>query len=265
MVNLAAYDVILVNSSGGKDSQTMLRHVVELADKAGIPRKRIVVAHADLGRAEWAGTAELAQRQAAFYGLRFEQVARPQGDLIDHIESRGMWPSPAQRYCTSDHKRGQIAKIIVKLHGEAKRRRGITHFRLLNCMGLRGEESPARAKKTTFQQDKRASTQSRHVDTWLPIHDWTETQVWDSIRESGVPHHKAYDLGMPRLSCIFCIFAPKPALILAGQHNPELLAEYVDLEARINHKFRMDTSMAEIQTAVKEGEAVGVMNGNWGL
>ena len=33
------------------------------------------------------------------------------------------------------------------------------------------------------------------------------------------------ELGMPRLSCALCIFAPKEALLLAGYHNPALLAE----------------------------------------
>lgn len=30
------------------------------------------------------------------------------------------------------------------------------------------------------------------------------------------------DLGMPRLSCCFCIFSPRSALLLAGKHNPGL-------------------------------------------
>jgi hypothetical protein len=29
------------------------------------------------------------------------------------------------------------------------------------------------------------------VDTWLPIHDRTESQVWQRIRASGVPYHPA--------------------------------------------------------------------------
>ena len=41
----------------------------------------------------------------------------------------------------------------------------------------------------------------------------------DGIRRSGVPYHYAYDFGMPRLSCMFCFYAPKSALRLAGSHN----------------------------------------------
>jgi hypothetical protein len=69
-----------------------------------------------------------------------------------------------------------------------------------------------------------------------------------------VPHHYAYDLGMPRLSCCFCIFSPRAALLLAGKHNPELMRDYVHTEAEIKHRFRVELSLADIQTALAQGE-----------
>ena len=62
--DLDQYEWIVANSSAGKDSQAMLDLVVEQCDQAGVPRARIVVAHADLGRVEWPGTRQLAQEQA---------------------------------------------------------------------------------------------------------------------------------------------------------------------------------------------------------
>jgi 3'-phosphoadenosine 5'-phosphosulfate sulfotransferase (PAPS reductase)/FAD synthetase len=100
---LTTYHWIVLNSSAGKDSQAMLDYVVEQADLAAVPRTRLLVAHADLGRVEWPGTRELAEEQAKHYGLRFVAIARPQGDLLDHIQKRGMVPSPSVRWCTSDH------------------------------------------------------------------------------------------------------------------------------------------------------------------
>lgn len=58
---LTDFDIILVNTSGGKDSQTMLRKLARLAAAAGVT-DRVVVVHADLGRVEWAGTKDLARR-----------------------------------------------------------------------------------------------------------------------------------------------------------------------------------------------------------
>lgn len=261
-LSLAEWDVILVNSSGGKDSQTTLRQVVLAADAGNVPRHRIVVAHADLGRVEWPGTKALAKEQAEAYGVELRTMKRPQGDLLTHIERRGMFPGPGTRYCTSDHKRGQIAKIITALDRE--RRDGDT-FRVLNCMGLRAEESPARRKKTAFSRNGYFSTQSRTVWDWLPIHGWTEQMVWKDIRESGVRYHEAYDIGMPRLSCVFCIYAPKPALVLAARHNPALLDEYVAVEGRIGHTFRVDVSMTEIKRAAECDREIEAVGGQWNM
>lgn len=261
-----SFDRIIINSSAGKDSQAMLDYIVELADAQGYERAKLIVVHADLGRVEWKGTKELCQEQAEAYGLRFEVEKRPQGDLLDHIESRGMFPSSTTRYCTSDHKRGQIGKIITRITREVQGFRGTRrHVRILNCMGLRSQESPARAKKPNLERNARMTTQSRTVMTWLPIQDWTEDQVWDRIRQSGVRHHYAYDLGMPRLSCCFCIFAPKAALILAGKANPDLLEQYVQIEKKINHTFRKDLALAEIQEAVLAGEEAGPMDDKWNM
>jgi 3'-phosphoadenosine 5'-phosphosulfate sulfotransferase (PAPS reductase)/FAD synthetase len=254
--DLTAYDWIVLNSSAGKDSQAVLDYVVERADRAGVPRGRLLVAHADLGRVEWPGTRELAEEQARHYGLAFVAVARPQGDLLEHIAQRGMFPSPAARYCTANHKRGQILKVLTRL-AERSRQAGARVCRILNCLGLRAEESPARARRPPFAPNEVASNGRRWVDDWLPLHGWTAAQVWDRIRAGCVRHHPAYDLGMPRLSCCFCIFAPRSALLLAGKHNPELLAEYVRVERAIGHRFRKELPLADVQAALRRGEQPG--------
>ena len=266
--DLMAYDVIMVNTSAGKDSQAMLDYVVELADKAGV-RDRIIAVHCDLGRVEWPGTVELAARQAGHYGLRFEVVrrhGRPRksdgkimGDLLDHVEERGMWPGPATRYCTADHKTSQAFRLITKLVRELGK--GI---RILYCLGLRAEESPGRKKMQDFVKDWKSNS-VREVDRWLPIHGWVEDYVWQRIKESKVPYHPAYDLGMPRLSCMFCIFAPRSALILAGKNNPELLDEYVRIEKKIGHTFKKDLSLESIRNAIRRGEEPGGMDGAWNM
>jgi 3'-phosphoadenosine 5'-phosphosulfate sulfotransferase (PAPS reductase)/FAD synthetase len=265
-MDLTTYQIILINSSGGKDSQAMLDHVHKLATEQGVV-DRLVVVHADLGRVEWAGTKDLARTQAEFYDVRFEAIARPEGDLLAHVKQRGMWPDSARRYCTSDHKRGQVGKVITKL---VKEKAWMSHrlryrpVRVLNCLGLRAQESSARAKKVELETDARQTNGRRHVDTWLPLLRWSEADVWANIKASGAPYHRAYDLGMPRLSCVFCVFAPKAALVIAGTHNPELLAEYVQLEQEIGHKFTARMSIAEVQLAVDAGETGGSMD-NWTL
>ena len=258
-IQLADYDYVIVNTSSGKDSQTILKLVADQAKREGYEFSRIVCAHADLGKMEWPGTVELAKLQSDHYGLRFWQMARPQGDLLSHIKQRGMWPSSQARYCTSDHKRSQIRKLMTKLvngsllpfHFDGKQ------ARILNVMGMRAEESPARSKLKPFSHDPSASNGKRHIDTWLPIHDWKLADVWGDIKASGIPYHKAYDLGMPRLSCVFCIFSPPPALMIAGRNNPELLAEYVAAEKEMGHTFRKDFPIEKVEQAIANGEDWG--------
>lgn len=252
VLDLTSYDIILLNTSAGKDSQAMLSSVHANAIAAGVA-DRLIAVHCDLGRMEWPGTKELAQLQAELLGIPFVVVRRNGGDLLDYVEHRGKWPSSAARYCTSDFKRGPVRVLMTKLV-KARRVKGQPPVRILNCMGLRADESPARAKREPFHFDEHASNGRRHVDEYLPIHDWTTADVWTRIAQSKLPHHRAYDLGMSRLSCVFCIFAPREALLLAAMHNPDLLTEYADVERRIGHTFRQHQSLVQIETALAAGE-----------
>jgi len=249
--DIASYDVILINTSAGKDSQTTMRVVCDLAKKAGI-MSRVHAVHADLGRMDWSGTRELAQKQADVYGIPLHVIARPQGDLPTHIKVRGKFPSSACRYCTSDHKRGQVAKVITQLARET----GITErkVRVLSCMGIRAEESSRRATFAPFCLDSLNSNQTkREVHKWFPIFEMSTQDVWDDIKASGVSHHWAYDIGMPRLSCNFCFFVGTDALIVAGHHNRATLVDLVKIEEEIGHTFKHNFRLANILEAVDRG------------
>lgn len=260
--NLADYDLIMINTSSGKDSQAMMDMLVKQAKADGV-LDRVQAVHCDLGRMDWKGTTDLVKEQAATYGIPLHIVSRAQGDLLEHVEARRMWPSSQARYCTSDHKRDQAAKVIRKLATEIAQAKG-GNVKVLNCQGIRAQESSARAKKEPFQLDQRLSTKTRIVDIWYPIFNWTEDQVWATIKASGVRHHKAYDLGMPRLSCAFCIFAPKAGLMIAGKHNPELLDAYCEVEAKIGHTFRKDFKISEVRDALAAGDDSGTVE-SWNM
>ena len=260
--DVRTYDWILINSSAGKDSLAMLDHMVTLCDAAGVSRDRLVVVHADLGRVEWAGTRELAERQARRYGLRFEVVRREQNDLLDHVAARGKWPSYSTRYCTSDHKTKPVTALMTQLVNEAIEEQNLTHtgnvrsrpyrrVRILNCLGLRAQESTKRRDMQPVSDDPASNETRREVTRWLPIHDWTEDEVWLHIRSRGLEYHRAYDLGMPRLSCVFCFYAPPEALLLAGFHNRELLSQYVRVERQIGHAFQYDSDFKQHKPLVQ--------------
>lgn len=259
---------LVVNSSGGKDSQAMLDLVAREVVAAGhVSADRVVVVHADLGKVEWQGTKELAEEQAKHYGFRFvitkrKNAAGVEQNLLEHVIARKeqlvrdgksdapAWPSSTARYCTSDHKRGPVRTVWTQLVSEA----GPGKHIIVNAMGLRAQESSARAKRVAWAKSKQ-SNGKRDVYEWLPIHDLKVDEVWSIIKASGVRHHRAYDLGMPRLSCCFCIFSPRAALMLAGKHNPELLAEYVEVEKKVGSSFRVNLKLVDIQNDLLSGKA----------
>ena len=86
--NLRHFDLVLLNSSGGKDSAAMLIVMKKLAEAQGV-LDRVRVIHADLGGAEHDGVGELAEEQARLLGLPFHVVHREvrgvRKDLLDRF------------------------------------------------------------------------------------------------------------------------------------------------------------------------------------
>jgi len=247
-IQLKNYDLIIINSSGGKDSIVSIFEICRLANEQNYPKEKIVISHQDLGSAEWKGTADLVQKQADIFGLKtyYSKYRNKDGeelDLLEYVEKRGAWPSNSARYCTSEFKRSPGSRIVTKLT------KGLEGS-VLYVFGFRSEESSSRAKKEVLTLNKRLTTKKRKVYDFLPVHDWSVGKVWETIKGNGLPYSKCYELGLPRHSCIFCIFAPFNALVIAGKENPDLLQDYVNVEERINHSFTQKFSLKDVQDAV---------------
>jgi 3'-phosphoadenosine 5'-phosphosulfate sulfotransferase (PAPS reductase)/FAD synthetase len=242
--DLRKWDIIAVSSSAGKDSQAMLSYVVYLATKSRV-LDRVVVIHANLGpRVDWAEQTELARTQARMYGLRFIEVKRPQGDLLEQVEHRARqkaeqkkkgspWPGFGTRFCTADHKDAQIVKALTQLVREAHKAGMAYPVRILDCVGLRAEENKKRADKANFAKRDRWSNSRRTVWTWLPIQGWTTAEVWKVIGASGIPHHPCYDRGMSRLSCVLCPLAGQDHLTRSAYLNPKQFEEWSKVEEKV--------------------------------
>ncbi|WP_209121558.1 phosphoadenosine phosphosulfate reductase family protein [Alkalihalobacillus sp. BA299] len=214
--------IFYISHSGGKDSQAMY---VEL--KKVIPSKQIVVVHADLGEVEWEGVQEHIRANTQ-HQMNVVQASKT---FLGMVEKRGKWPSAAYRQCTSDLKRGPIFKFI---RNDLKERRATI---AINCMGLRAQESSARAKKEPFSYNKQESVNkrvTRHVYNWLPIFNFTTDEVFQTIREAGEKPFWAYERN-ERLSCVFCIMGCVNDLRHGAEQRPDLYKKYVELEKKIGH------------------------------
>lgn len=237
---------LILSISGGKDSDAMCHHLLERRQAEGWSGD-VVMVHADLGRAEWHNTTDYVHNLAQRKGLPLHIVRWTHGDLIDRIwqryyadPSRPCWPSSKVRYCTSDLKRAPISKWIRNTYPTG---------RVVCAIGLRAEESSARARKTavSVREDCTAPTLNRLTLNWLPIHDWTESDVWDCIQQHGNICHEAYRLGNHRLSCACCVLASVNDLLNGAVHNPDTYRELCRIEAVTGYSFRKDFWLSDLK------------------
>ncbi|MBW7932240.1 MAG: phosphoadenosine phosphosulfate reductase family protein [Gemmatimonadaceae bacterium] len=232
--------LFVANHSGGKDSQAQL-----IALLRQVPREQVIVVHAALDDVEWPGALEHAAEQAQAAGIPFV-VARAPKTFFEMVEHRARtrpdapcWPSASIRQCTSDLKRGPIEREVrryAKAHGFTV---------IVNCVGLRAEESPGRARQEVFRRNARGSVAGRTWYDWLPIHALSERDVFAMIAEAGQRPHPAYASGNRRLSCVFCIMGSTHDLRNGARQHPELYERYVRLERHTGYTMHQSRRSLE--------------------
>jgi 3'-phosphoadenosine 5'-phosphosulfate sulfotransferase (PAPS reductase)/FAD synthetase len=196
-----------------------------------VPAAQLIVIHADLPGVDWSGCWDLVKDTCSDLDHRMVVAGKT---FFDMVERRGMFPSPKYRQCTSDLKRDPIEKAI-RHHIKDNNLDGL----IVNCMGMRAEESAGRAKAKVFKFNKRNSKAGREWYDYLPIHKWSEAEVYGEISNAGEAVHWAYHMGMDRLSCQFCIMASTEDLKVAATLAPENYKKVVDLEKKINYTMIM--------------------------
>ena len=225
-----------INHSGGKDSQTQTLKILEM-----VPREQVLVIHAVLPEVDWAGVPEHIEATVPEgIPVVYSYAKKTFFEMVDH---RQHWPSPSYRQCTSDLKRGPLERDIRRFLKEHTHYNGL----IVNCMGLRAEESPNRAKATQFKFNKRNSKAGREWYDWLPIHEFMVDEVFGTIADAGEKPHWVYAKGMSRLSCVFCIMANKSDLTTAAKLEPELYARYVRKEQELGKSMLMPSKSKGVQ------------------
>ena len=240
--------IFYVSHSGGKDSQAMYAAIRGLVN-----HDQIRVIHADLGDIEHAGVKSHIT-DTIEHNLMIAKAYHKDGKPADFfslvrsrrasLDTKGTFdapafPSSAARFCTSELKTGPIWREI--------RRDG--HNKVVNCVGIRAQESKSRGKKVdkrgTLNLNKKNCTQTRTAYDYWPIADWSIDQVWQKIADAGQEPHQAYAQGNERLSCAFCIFGSKNDLRNAKAAQPELYQRYIDLEIEVRTTMFAGGTLAE--------------------
>lgn len=232
-MNLRPYDTIVLSLSGGKDSQAMLAIIAALAIVQGVHSKLKPI-HIDTGN-EWPESQPHCEMMVAAAGLSLTTI-KPLRPMLDEIKRRARWPCASIRYCTSSCKRDPYDKFI----------RTLNPGRILHVTGERAEESSNRAELPQREIETRLTTQKRTVTRWRPLFEFSEDDVFEIIRHSGLPPHPVYGYGLPRMSCMFCVLARDKDLRISAERHPAIAQAFVALEKSIGHTFKRKKSLEAI-------------------
>ncbi len=165
------------------------------------------------------------------------------------VLNRGMFPSPKYRQCTSDLKRDPIAKFIRNYCKESE------NMLIVNCTGIRAEESTARSKQTPFKLNNRMSKAGRVVYDWMPIFDYSLNDVFDLIKICDQVPFWTYERGMSRCSCKICIMSSYQDVHVASLLDPGYVDEIEELEETTgNTMFFQSGDKVTIREYVEKGK-----------
>ncbi len=237
---------IVVNHSGGKDSTRMLGLV-----RKKFPDVRTYAVMADTGfeHKSPVSAADWARQRCADFGVDLTVVRNPNRTYLEMVEQRGMFPSPQYRQCTSDLKRGPIDKFI----------RSLSEKVILNCIGIRAEESTSRARLVPLSRNKALSTRRRTVYNWLPIFNRPLSEVLSWHWANAIPLHPVYvpeyhkdgTTGgyLRRFSCRVCIFATNADVRAIYQNDRQAFDLVSGLENKLSFTMRPGESLVQIVQA----------------
>lgn len=117
--------------------------------------------------------------------------------FVRWVVKKGMFPSRVRRYCTQELKVRPFLRWVESLDED-----------IINVVGIRAEESAARAKLP----ERELMPGAEHIEVWRPIIRWTESDVIDIHRRHGVVPCPLYLRGSTRVGCWPCIQSNKAEL-----------------------------------------------------
>lgn len=246
---LAAGAPVALGISGGKDSAVLADATLTELDARGHIGPRILV-YSDLGRAVWGDARPTCERLANHLSVELLVVKRQAGDLVDRWLVRWSnnvaryanlecvklilpWSTPGMRFCTSELKTSIICRgLIGRFPGQT----------ILSAAGLRRDESSQRAKALIAKEQPKLTSKKHGTSgyDWHPILGWTLAEVKAHIVARNLPQPAAYDWGLSRYSCVFCIMSSGPDLAAAAlaPETEDLYRELVDLEISSTFSFQ---------------------------
>jgi len=186
-------------------------------------------------------------------------VRREKGDMVDRWLQRWQdnveryrdlkcvkmvlpWSTANMRFCTSELKTSINCQYLVKR---------FPHQVILNGLGIRRQESDARAKAQTCEIQTKLTNKTLGTTgfNWHPILDWTLEDVLSYHQVHNYPLHEAYTrFNLTRVSCSFCVLSSIADLMASATdpRNHDVYRELVDIEIASSYSFQSDRWLGDV-------------------
>ena len=209
---------ILVQFSGGKDSQACLIKVVNDYGK-----DKVNAVFCDTG---WEHTDTYVHIESVCQQLGVKLItlkSQKYTDFVDMAIKKTRFPSTMARFCTSELKVIPMIDYILSQDNS-----------FIIIQGIRARESAARARYDTecsyfkeyFNNEIKGLYHKRAVLDWCKTHDasvlrpifhWTAQEVIDYILANGQRPNPLYERGFSRVGCFPCIMCRKREIQLISK------------------------------------------------
>lgn len=143
--------------------------------------------------------------------------------MADKIRRRAGFPARMQRWCTRELKIEPLRAYHDRVELETGRE-------TVCVMGIRADESDARAKLAVFE-DEPAGRRQWGGWLWRPILSWSAEESYAIHHRHGVSINPLYKSGHDRVGCYPCIYARKEEIRLVAEYAPGRIDEIRELEA----------------------------------
>jgi phosphoadenosine phosphosulfate reductase len=126
------------------------------------------------------------------YGIEIDLLSPDAVELAAMVKAKGLFSfyEDGHQQCCSVRKIAPLRRHLVNYDA------WIT--------GQRRDQSPTRADVPQTQPDKAFGTVERPLTKYNPLAQWSSAEVWQYIRDNGVPYNPLHDQGFQSIGCEPC-------------------------------------------------------------